>query len=115
MKMKRVPGDMARSNPAKVEYVQQTKQQYLTGLRRVFRNNKYINVKFSDYKIVRHGSKPNYYGVTLIQDWKTSNYSDQGIVFLVWDFSNEDEPKIHVRTWQPMSEEAFSLGNFVLP
>ena len=115
MKMKRVPGDMAMSNPAKVEYVQQTKQQYLTGLRRVFRNNKYINVKFSDYKIVRHGSKPNYYGVTLIQDWKTSNYSDQGIVFLVWDFSNEDEPKIHVRTWQPMSEEAFSLGNFVLP
>lgn len=81
----------------------------------MFRNNKYINVKFSDYKIVRHGAKPNYYGVTLKQDWATSSYKDQGIVFLVWDFTNEDAPKIHVRTWQPLTEQAFALGDFKLP
>lgn len=111
----RVHSDVAMLNPTKVEYVRQNKTQYLNGLRRVFANNKYINVKFSDYKIMRHPSKPNYYGVTLIQDWATSNYKDQGIVFLLWDFSDEDAPKIHVRTWQPMTEEAFTLSDFKLP
>lgn len=115
IKTQRVRADVAMANPTKVEYVQQNKTQYLNGLRRVFRNNKYINVKFSDYKIVRHGAKPNYYGVTLKQDWATSSYKDQGIVFLVWDFTNEDAPKIHVRTWQPLTEQAFALGDFKLP
>lgn len=114
---KRVKTDIAIKNPVKVEYVVQSKEQYLKGLRRLFGlGPRYINVKFSEYKIVRHGSKPNYYGVTLKQDWATgSGYKDQGIVFLVWDFTNEDQPKIHVRTWQPLTEEAFSLGDFKLP
>lgn len=107
--------DVRLANPQKVEYEQQTKEQYLGNLGRLFKRAKYINVKFSDYKIVRHGSKPNYYGVTLKQDFATNTYKDQGIVFLVWDFSNEDEPKIHVRTWQPMTEQAFALGDFRLP
>ena len=115
IKTQRVKSDLAMSNASKVEYVQQNKAQYLNGLRRIFRNAKYINVKFSDYKIVRHGSKPNYYGVTLQQDWATNTYKDQGIVFLVWDFSNEDTPKIHVRTWQPLTEQAFALSDFKLP
>lgn len=115
IKTQRVKSDLAMSNATKVEYVQQNKTQYLNGLRRIFRNAKYINVKFADYKIVRHGSKPNYYGVTLKQDWATNTYKDQGIVFLVWDFSNEETPKIHVRTWQPLTEQAFALSDFKLP
>lgn len=107
--------DIQMANPMKVEYVQQTKKQYIAKLSNIFKTAKYINVKFSDYKIVRHGSKPNYYGVTLKQDYATNRYQDQGIVFLVWDFTNEDEPQIHVRTWQPMTEEAFALGDFRLP
>lgn len=107
--------DVQMRNPMKVQYVQQTKKQYLDKLRVIFKTAKYINVQFSDYKIVRHGSKPNYYGVTLRQKYATNTYSDEGIVFLVWDFTNEDEPKIHVRTWQPLTEEAFALGDFRLP
>ena len=30
------------------------------------------------------------------------HYSDEGYLFLVWDFSDEENPKIHVRTWQPL-------------
>ena len=103
--------------PINVEYTTQGKQQYLAGLRRVFRNNSYINVKFDDITIVRHGAKPNYYGVTLKQGWFTKNYSDEGIVFIVWDFTDELNPKIHVRTWQPMQtdeEQIFTLKNFKL-
>lgn len=103
--------------PINVEYTTQGKQQYLAGLRRVFRNNSYINVKFDDITIVRHGAKSNYYGVTLKQGWFTKNYSDEGIVFIVWDFTDELNPKIHVRTWQPMQtdeEQIFTLKNFKL-
>lgn len=103
--------------PISVEYTTQGKQQYLAGLRRVFRNNSYINVKFDDIEIVRHGAKPNYYGVTLKQGWFTKNYSDEGIVFIVWDFTDELNPKIMVRTWQPMQveeDDIFTLSNFKL-
>lgn len=105
----------------KIEYNVKNKGEYLESLRKVFASNSYINVQFPDesISIKRHGSKPNYYGVTLTQYWNSSNYNDEGIVFLVWDFSNENEPKIHVRTWQPLKEtqssEVFSLKNFKLP
>lgn len=100
-----------------VEYTVQGKQQYLNGLRRVFRNNSYINVKFDDISIVRHGAKPNYYGVTLKQGWFTKNYSDEGIVFIVWDFTDDMNPRIMVRTWQPTEvdeKDIFTLSNFKL-
>jgi hypothetical protein len=112
--VKRQPTDM---KPISVQYTTQGKQQYLNGLRRVFKNNGYINVKFDDIEIVRHGAKPNYYGVTLRQGWYTKNYSDDGIVFIVWDFTDEFNPKIMVRTWQPPQvddDEVFTLSNFKL-
>lgn len=112
--MKRVPGDRIQMRK-QVTYTTQTKQQYLSRLEQVFRYNEYVNVKFDEYKVIRHGAKPNYYGVTLKQKWHTPRYSDEGIVFLVWDFTNEDEPRILVRTWQPTTEEAFKLGDFKLP
>lgn len=102
--------------PPEIQYTKQNKQQYLNGLRKVFANNSYVNVKFDDIKVKRHGSKPNYYGVTLTQHWNSSNYHDEGILFLIWDFSDEDEPKIHVRTWQPMDDpDVFTLNRFKLP
>lgn len=101
------------------EYTVKNKQEYLKSLKAVFNNPKTgaINVKFEDYKIRRHGSKPNYYGVTLKQNWSTNIYKDEGIVFLVWDFSDKDNPKIQVRTWQPMDtadDEVFTLNRFKL-
>ncbi|MBR1499272.1 MAG: hypothetical protein IJ615_06550 [Bacteroidaceae bacterium] len=101
------------------EYTVQTKKQYLDNLRKIFTNPRTgaVSVKFSDYVVRRHGSKPNYYGVTLIQDWATNTYKDQGIVFLVWDFTDKEKPKIQVRTWQPMStdkDEIFTLQRFKL-
>ena len=86
-----------------VTYNKQSKQQYLTNLQRVFRNVRYINVTFDDVQIKQHGINPNVYGVRVVQHWKASNnYSDEGYVFMVWDFTNPDAPQIHVRAWQPM-------------
>lgn len=110
--------DVQIANPQRVEYVKQNKKEYLANLRKVFdrqSHNGYINVLFDDYRVVRHPSKPNYYGVTLTQKWHSRGYSDEGILFLIWDFNNPDEPQIHVRTWQPSIDTAFTLGDFKLP
>ena len=115
MTMQRVHTDMGMKDQAKVKYVQQTKSQYLSNLSRVFASNSYVNVKFEDYTVIRHGAKPNYYGVTLRQKWHTARYSDEGTVFLIWDFTNEEAPRILVRTWQPTTEKAVKMGDFKLP
>ena len=119
----------------KVQYKKQNKQEYLANLRRALARNKYIDVKFTEIgdggveggcgTVTRSGSNPNMYGVRLHQAWRSSNYNDDGYVFLLWDFTNENAPVIHVRTWQPEyldkgktqkldTEEIFSLSDFDL-
>lgn len=109
----------------KVIYKKQNKKQYLTNLGNAFKVSKYIKVNFDDIKVVAHPTKENVYGVTLHQEWNTNRYSDEGYVFMIWDFTNEDEPKIHVRTWQPdfidkakgqrlNPNDIFSLSDFIL-
>ena len=110
----------------KVEFVKRTKLEYLNNLKKTFAVNKFINVKFDEIKVVRHPNpeKKDFYGVTLHQLYSSSTYSDDGYLFLLWDFRNEDAPQIHVRTWQPKytdnsktqiatsQEEVFQLGDF---
>lgn len=99
-----------------IEYVKRTKREYLDNLEKAFRSNRYINVNFRDVQIYRHPNAryPEYYGVLVKQDWSTASYSDTGYVFLLWDFSNPDEPKIHVRTWQPINvDDPFNIEDFI--
>ena len=109
----------------KVIYTTQTKQQYLENLARAFKANSYIKVSFDDVAIVEHPTIRGIYGVTVHQKWNTARYSDEGYVFMVWDFRNPDMPQIHVRTWQPeyidkaqgkrlSPSEVFTLGDFDL-
>lgn len=97
---------------AKVEYTKQNKQQYIINLKRAFRRNKWIDVKFSQIGddsgeggcagITRSKVDPTKYGVRLRQEWRSSNYNDEGYLFLLWEFpENGGDPIIHVRTWQP--------------
>lgn len=96
----------------KVEYTKQNKQQYIANLRKAFLRNKWIDVKFSQIGengeeggcagITRSKIDPTKYGVRLHQSWKSSNYNDEGYLFLLWEFPKDGgSPIIHVRTWQP--------------
>lgn len=104
----------------KIRYNKQNKQQYLNNLRRVFKTTKYIHVSFDDIEVMRHPTNPNFYGVTLHQGWTSNTYHDEGYIFLLWDFRNENAPEIHVRTWQPdriggkelARDEIFTLSDF---
>lgn len=96
----------------KVEYTKQSKEEYIRNLKRAFLRNKWINVKFSEIGengeeggcagITRSLVNPNMYGVRLRQEWTSSSYSDEGYLFLLWEFPEDGgNPLIHVRTWQP--------------
>lgn len=87
----------------KIQYNKQSKQQYLQNLRGVFKRNSHIKVDFVEksIKVKRHPVNTKLYGVTLRQKWTSGTYHDDGWLFLVWDFTDEDAPQIHVRTWQP--------------
>ena len=114
-----------------INYKKYDKQQYLNNLRRVFARNSWIEVKFSqigehgegdgERAVTRSTENPNIYGVRLRQEWNSSTYSDMGYVFLLWDFTDEGHPVIHVRTWQPEyvganklpEDEIFTIDDFV--
>ena len=72
----------------KVIYTKQNKVQYISNLGKVFKNNRYINVNFSDIQLMRHPAKENFYGVRLRQKWNSQKYNgelynDDGYLFLV--------------------------------
>lgn len=109
-------GDVSCSKE-EIRYNKQNKEQYMTSLKRCFKNNKYINVEFDKIDVVKHPTRNGYYGVTLHQKWDSSNYSDDGWLFLLWNFKNPEEPAIHVRTWQPQQVEessVFTIDDFRL-
>ncbi|NQU05597.1 MAG: hypothetical protein HQ568_05850 [Calditrichaeota bacterium] len=85
----------------KIEFVRKSKTEYISALERNFARNAFLNVVFDSVGVIRHDSLHSIYGVTLKQHWSSSTYSDTGWVFLMIDFRDEDEPLIHVRTWQP--------------
>ena len=124
---KAMGSDQATLRP-EIVYSRQNKEQYLTNLARTFRNNKYIKVKFDAIRVKRHPAKDGFYGVTLHQNWQSSNYSDDGYVFLLWQFREDENgkelpPVIHVRTWQPdmvgnqqlSPSEVFTENDFFIP
>ena len=85
----------------KVTYSIRSKQEYLSKLAKIFASNKDLDVKFSEFRILRHPTVSGIYGVTLRQKYTCDTYSDDGYLFLLWDFRNPSMPLIHVRTWQP--------------
>lgn len=115
--IKQQPSARMETPSIKVKYRTEDKTQYINRLRtQVFKNNRYIDVKFDQISIMRSGApgKECFYGVTLHQDWSsirngdvraTANhpsYHDEGWLFLLWEFHDDGTPPvIHVRSWQP--------------
>jgi hypothetical protein len=109
----------------RIEYLSQTKEQYIKRLKSLLASYKYINVRFDSIEVVRHPVIHEIYGITLVQDWRSrtyadSRYSDVGYLFLMIDFRDDLNPLIQVRTWQPTfydnrplrRDEVFSLASF---
>ena len=85
----------------KVSYSIRSKREYLANLAKIFDSGKDIDLRFSGFRIMRHPTMEGIYGVTLRQEYSCGGYSDDGWLFLLWDFRDPSMPLIHVRTWQP--------------
>lgn len=87
---------------SKVRLIQQSKREYLDGLKnKAFQKNSFVHVRFDEFTILRHEKVQYMYGVSCMQEWKSSIYSDKGYLFLMIDFKDQKTPIIHVRAWQP--------------
>lgn len=107
-----------------IEYQQQNKKEYLDELKKTFKDNKYINLRFEEVSVIKHSKRQNIYGVTLKQYWHSSTDNNVGWLFLMINFEDALNPSIEVRTWQPEKfqngqtavtrSDVFSLYNFNL-
>ncbi len=101
---------------SQVEYQVVSKKEYISKLRSVFAQTPFLVLNFDSISVSRHKKFSNFYGVLLRQRWVTANYSDDGILFLLIQFNNEENPLIWVRTWQDAKEtpkdEIFGFHNF---
>ncbi|MBT3169647.1 MAG: LPP20 family lipoprotein [Candidatus Cloacimonetes bacterium] len=97
-----------------INYIKMTKGQYLNRQKRIFSNQQDIHLGFNTFKIIRKSRECNIYGISMRQQYKSTGYADEGHLFLLIDFE-EDEPMIYVRSWQPQEwrdDQLIELGNF---
>ena len=110
-------GDSPNPLGVDVVYTRLSKEEYIRRLRNVFRNNRWINVRFENIGVMRHSGNTNVYGVTLRQYWNAERYSDVGWLFLMIDFTDENNPLIWVRAWNSQdtpSNARIGLDNFII-
>jgi uncharacterized caspase-like protein len=87
-----------------------TKDQYMSRIKRVFDNNEFINIRFEDNLIKKRDGQSDVYGINIKQNYFSSNYSDQGYLFLMVDIKENAYPVIYVRAWQP---DKFEDGHII--
>lgn len=98
-----------------VIYNKQSKKEYIKKLNYLFNSKEFVNIKFEKSKIRKAGKGGDIYGVQIKQNYVSSNYGDEGYLFLMVDMNNPDKPIIHVRTWQPSiekDEHIYGLSDF---
>ena len=97
-----------------VEYIRMTKQEYMDRQKEVFQKQRDIYLGFSTFRITRKNNLEGVYGVSMRQHYSSTGYADEGYLFLLIDF-NDEQPKIYVRSWQPQEweeEKLVQLSNF---
>ncbi len=94
---------------ADVQYFRQTKREYVGRLREVFQTNPTVWLQFDTFNI-RGSTVDSVYGMAMKQNYFSTNYKDEGYLFLLVDFRNE-KPMIHVRVWQPGEWDLDKMAN----
>jgi len=95
----------------RIEFIKLKKKEYISRLRSVFQLNSFVNVTFIDAEVVKHPVHDKIYGIKVKQRWNSSRYNDEGYLFVMIDFrQDEKKPLIRVRSWQP---EPFQDGTVV--
>ena len=93
---------------------------HLNGIKNAIKRKINIETHFEIVRILQHPINKCIYGVTFHMSYSYEKVYSGGYLFFLWDFTDENQPQIHVRTWQPdqinggriQEDEIFSLDNF---
>lgn len=97
-----------------IKRTQYSKDQYIKNLEACFKSNEFVNIRFANNN-VRKAKDGEEYGIQIKQDYYSTNYGDQGYLYLQVDLENALKPIIKVRTWQSEPDPQiglFGLGNW---
>lgn len=96
-----------------ITYNRQDKQTYLRNLCRTFRNNEFINIRFTnnDIQWLDKYTNEELYGIQIGQEYNSSTYADKGFLFLLVNMTDHENPQIKVRTWQPNEVDINKIYN----
>ena len=88
------------NNNKVVKYNKLDKKTYLKNLKQAFASQEFINIQFEESNIEKAADEfGSVYGIEIKQNYFSSNYGDQGYLFLMVDLNKE--PLIKIRAWQP--------------
>lgn len=107
-------GRTSYQNNKYIQLTQYSKEQYLKKLETCFLSNEFINIRFANND-VRKAKDGQEYGIQIKQDYYSTNYGDEGYLYLQVDLNDRKKPIIYVRTWQPEPDPEiglFGMGNF---
>lgn len=97
-----------------IEYLQFSKEEYLTRQRAIFAAQRDIHLGFDTFRVMKKDRETDVYGISMRQQYASSGYADEGHLFLLIDFLEED-PTIYVRSWQPgewSDEQMLNMSDF---
>ena len=92
-----------------VKYNKYSKEEFIEKLNYSFSSKEFINLKFEESNVLQSGINEKQFGIQIKQNYFSSNYGDQGYLFLLVEFDETNRPTIHVRTWQPEQNEDGSI------
>lgn len=96
-----------------ISYNKYDKASYLRNVCKTFRNNEFINIRFTnnDIQWLEKYDKEEIYGIQIGQEYSSSSYADKGFLFLLVNMTDHDNPQIKVRTWQPNEVDLSKIYN----
>lgn len=100
-----------------IKYNRYSKDDYIAQLSRCFNRNDFINLRFTNHQIqwLDKYDDQKIFAINIRQEYNSSTYADDGYLFLLVDMTNQNEPLIKVRTWQPNEvaiEKLYNAGDF---
>lgn len=100
-----------------IKYNRYSKDEYIRNLARCFKNNEFINLRFTnnDVQWLEKYENEKLFAIQIGQEYNSSTYGDKGYLFLLVDMTNRDEPQIKIRTWQPNEvsmDKLYNAGDF---
>lgn len=96
-----------------ITYNKYDKASYLRNVCKTFKNNEFINIRFTnnDIQWLEKYDKEEIYGIQIGQEYSSSSYADKGFLFLLVNMTDHDNPQIKVRTWQPNEVDMDKIYN----